>query len=79
MAGSKNGSSSRSKRGFAAMSAEERREIASKGGRASRGGGRRRARCQAGVVPPRAPVCEVLATARSPAALTRCDVPDGPQ
>lgn len=31
------------KRGFAAMSAENQREIASKGGKASRGGGRPRA------------------------------------
>jgi general stress protein YciG len=30
-----------SKRGFAAMSPEKQREIASKGGRASHGGGRR--------------------------------------
>jgi general stress protein YciG len=30
------------KRGFAAMSPEKRREIARKGGQASRGGGRRR-------------------------------------
>lgn len=40
MAGSKSGSSGGSKRGFAAMSAEKQREIASKGGRASHGGGR---------------------------------------
>ena len=33
--------SSGSKRGFAAMSAEKQREIASKGGKASHGGGRR--------------------------------------
>ena len=31
----------RSKRGFAAMSPEKQREIASKGGKASHGGGRR--------------------------------------
>ena len=31
----------KSKRGFAAMSKEEQREIARKGGRASHGGGRR--------------------------------------
>ena len=41
---SKSGGSSgggRSKRGFAAMSAEKQREIASKGGKASHGGGRK--------------------------------------
>lgn len=32
------------KRGFAAMSKEKQREIASKGGKASRGGGRRSTR-----------------------------------
>jgi hypothetical protein len=36
----KRGSSGGSKRGFAAMSAEKQREIASMGGKASRGGGR---------------------------------------
>ncbi len=41
MASSKSGSSTGSKRGFAAMSAEKQREIASKGGKASHGGGRR--------------------------------------
>ena len=41
MPGSKSGSSGGSKRGFAAMSAEKQREIASKGGKASHGGGRR--------------------------------------
>ena len=41
MASSKNSSSTGSKRGFAAMSAEKQREIASKGGKASHGGGRR--------------------------------------
>jgi hypothetical protein len=41
MAGSKSGSSTGAKRGFAAMSAEKQREIASKGGKASHGGGRR--------------------------------------
>jgi general stress protein YciG len=39
MAGTK--SSSGSKRGFAAMDPAKQREIASKGGRASHGGGRR--------------------------------------
>ena len=39
MAGSK--SSGRSKRGFAAMDPAKQREIASKGGKASHGGGRR--------------------------------------
>ena len=42
MAGSKRSSSGGSKRGFAAMSAEKQREIASKGGKASHGGGRPR-------------------------------------
>ena len=37
----KRGSSSGSKRGFAAMSPEKQREIASKGGKASHGGGRK--------------------------------------
>jgi general stress protein YciG len=41
MAGSKSGSSTGAKRGFAAMSAEKQREIASKGGKASHGGGRK--------------------------------------
>ena len=41
MPGSKSGTSTRAKRGFAAMSAEKQREIASKGGKASHGGGRR--------------------------------------
>ena len=41
MAESKSGG--RSKRGFAAMDPAKQREIASKGGRASHGGGRRRA------------------------------------
>ena len=36
-----NGNGGSSKRGFAAMSPEKQREIASKGGRASHGGGRR--------------------------------------
>lgn len=36
-----NAKSQGSKRGFAAMSPEKQREIAAKGGRASRGGGRR--------------------------------------
>lgn len=41
MAASKDaGSGSGSKRGFAAMSPEKQREIASKGGKASHGGGR---------------------------------------
>jgi general stress protein YciG len=40
MAGSKSGGS---KRGFAAMDPAKQREIASKGGRASHGGGRRSA------------------------------------
>ena len=34
-------STGRSKRGFAAMSPEKQREIASKGGKASHGGGRK--------------------------------------
>ena len=34
-------SGGKSKRGFAAMSAEKQREIASKGGKASHGGGRK--------------------------------------
>lgn len=38
---SKVGSAGGSKRGFAAMSAEKQREIASKGGKASHGGGRK--------------------------------------
>ncbi len=42
MAASK-GVSGGSKRGFAAMSPEKQREIASKGGKASHGGGRRAA------------------------------------
>ena len=42
MPASKSGSSSGgAKRGFAAMSAEKQREIASKGGKASHGGGRK--------------------------------------
>lgn len=41
MAGSKSNGSS--KRGFAAMDPAKQREIASKGGRASHGGGRKRA------------------------------------
>ena len=41
MAGMKNGSGGTAKRGFAAMSPEKQREIASKGGKASHGGGRR--------------------------------------
>ena len=40
MAGSKSGGSGGAKRGFAAMSAEKQREIASMGGKASHGGGR---------------------------------------
>ena len=44
MPGSKTGSSGGAKRGFAAMSAEKQREIASKGGKASHGGGRRSTR-----------------------------------
>jgi hypothetical protein len=35
-------STGKAKRGFAAMSPEKQREIASKGGKASHGGGRRR-------------------------------------
>lgn len=41
MPSTKTGSSTGSRRGFAAMSPEKRREIASKGGKASHGGGRR--------------------------------------
>jgi general stress protein YciG len=41
MPNSKSGGSTGAKRGFAAMSAEKQREIASKGGKASHGGGRR--------------------------------------
>jgi hypothetical protein len=40
MPASKRSSSGGSKRGFAAMSAEKQREIASMGGKASHGGGR---------------------------------------
>ena len=40
MPGSKRSSSGGSKRGFAAMSAEKQREIASMGGKTSHGGGR---------------------------------------
>jgi general stress protein YciG len=39
-----NGASSGAKRGFAAMSPEKQREIASKGGKASHGGGRKSTR-----------------------------------
>lgn len=42
MPSSKSGSSTGAKRGFAAMSAEKQREIASKGGKASGGGSRGR-------------------------------------
>ena len=41
MPGTKSSASGGSKRGFAAMSPEKQREIASKGGKASHGGGRR--------------------------------------
>jgi len=40
----KSASGSGSKRGFAAMSPEKQREIASKGGKASHGGGRKSSR-----------------------------------
>ena len=39
-----NGGSGSAKRGFAAMSPEKQREIASKGGKASHGGGRKSSR-----------------------------------
>ena len=45
---SNGGSSGGSKRGFAAMSPEKQREIASKGGKASHGGGRPSGRASAG-------------------------------
>ena len=41
MAGSSSNASGGAKRGFAAMSPEKQREIASKGGKASHGGGRK--------------------------------------
>jgi len=41
MPSSKSGGLSGAKRGFAAMSAEKQREIASMGGKASHGGGRK--------------------------------------